>query len=86
MASDWPENPDDKVDEALRPVIEGGGGESEGFELAEQELIEHAEHGDEHGTGKITQDAAGFDTPEEAEAELDEDVYGEADTEDPEDA
>ena len=29
-----------------RAVREGGGGEAEGFELAEEELIEHASHGD----------------------------------------
>jgi hypothetical protein len=33
-------------EEEQRAVIEGGGGEAEGFELAEQELIEHASHGD----------------------------------------
>ena len=32
--------------EERRAVEEGGGGESEGFELAEEELIEHASHGD----------------------------------------
>ena len=32
-------------DEAMRPVYEGGGGEEEGFELAESELIEHASLG-----------------------------------------
>ena len=32
--------------EEQRAVSEGGGGEAEGFELAEQELIEHASHGD----------------------------------------
>jgi hypothetical protein len=31
-----------------RAVREGGGGESEGFEQAEDDLIEHASHGDEH--------------------------------------
>jgi hypothetical protein len=30
--------------EARRPVDEAGGGESEGFELAEQDLIERAEN------------------------------------------
>ena len=34
--------------EERRPVEEAGGGEAEGFELAEQELIDHASHGDEH--------------------------------------
>lgn len=33
------------IDEAMRPVYEAGGGDAEGFELAEQELREHAEHG-----------------------------------------
>jgi hypothetical protein len=33
-------------DPAMDPVEEAGGGESEGFEQAEQELIEAAEHGD----------------------------------------
>jgi hypothetical protein len=38
-------------------VDEAGGGESEGFELSEQELIEHASHGDEHSTARIIYDA-----------------------------
>jgi hypothetical protein len=37
---------DENLDPAERPVIEGGGGEAEGFELAEEELIDHATHGD----------------------------------------
>lgn len=40
--------PDDGVeDPAQRPLAEGGEGEAEGFELAEEELIDNAEHGDE---------------------------------------
>jgi hypothetical protein len=39
---------DDSVDEAERPVSEGGGGEAEGFELSEQELVDEAEHGQRH--------------------------------------
>ena len=40
--------PDDPVDDpAQRPVVEGGGGVAEGFELAEEELIDNAAHGDE---------------------------------------
>jgi hypothetical protein len=39
--------PDDGVDPAQRPLIEGGEGESEGFELAEEELIDNASHGDQ---------------------------------------
>ena len=46
MAREWPETPDDPVDPALAPLIEAGEGESEGFELAEADLIDHAEHGD----------------------------------------
>jgi hypothetical protein len=60
--------------EERRAVEEAGGGESEGFELAEQELIEHASHGDEHTPSRITQDAG----PEEETADS---VYGEADEE-----
>jgi len=32
-------------DPAMAPVHEAGGGEAEGFEMAEEELIEHAEQG-----------------------------------------
>ena len=32
-------------DPAMDPVYEAGGGEQDGFEMAEEELIEHAEHG-----------------------------------------
>jgi hypothetical protein len=77
LAPDWPENPDDEVDPALRPLIEAGEGESEGFELSEDELIENASHGDQHSERVIGRDALGFDEPEEDPA-----VYGEADEED----
>jgi hypothetical protein len=78
MASEWPESPDDPVDPALAPLIESGEGESEGFELAEADLIEHAEHGDEHGTDPIIRDAAGFD---DLDDDFDYDDYAEADEE-----
>lgn len=63
-------------DPALHPVLEaGGGGEAEGFEQAEEQLVEHASHGDQcpahtvlHGQGE----------PEEAS---DEGAAGEADHE-----
>jgi hypothetical protein len=61
--------------EARRAVDEGGGGESEGFELAEQELIEHASHGDGHTPARIMRDAATEDPPR------DDALYGEADAE-----
>jgi hypothetical protein len=42
--------PDDQVeDPAQRPLVEGGEGEAEGFELTERELIENAAHGDQRG-------------------------------------
>jgi hypothetical protein len=59
--------------EERRAVDEAGGGQSEGFELAEQELIEHTSHGDEHNPARIMRDAA--DEPQQRE------VYGEADEE-----
>jgi hypothetical protein len=34
-------------DPAQRAPLEGGGGVAEGFELAEEDLIEHASHGDQ---------------------------------------
>jgi hypothetical protein len=47
----------DEPDEAARPVSEGGGGEAEGFEEAERELIEHATHGDQHAARRAIEDA-----------------------------
>jgi hypothetical protein len=60
--------------ESWRAVEEGGGGEAEGFETAEAELIERAENA--HGPSPIA-DAEG---PDEEAAALDVD-YGEADEE-----
>ncbi|HLH14474.1 MAG TPA: hypothetical protein VKV16_06760 [Solirubrobacteraceae bacterium] len=44
---------DEELEDAQRPVLEAGGGESEGFELAEQDLIEHASHGDQQSAHAI---------------------------------
>lgn len=63
--------------EERRAVEEAGGGESEGFEAAEQELIEHASHGDEHSPLRILRDAE----PIAEEQAPDEERYGEADEE-----
>ena len=60
--------------EERRAVEEAGGGESEGFELSEQELIDHASHGDQHTPARIMRDAADEDA-------LSEPAYGEADSE-----
>ncbi len=62
--------------EANRPLEEAGEGESEGFELAEQQLIEHASHGDQHGTTPIVRHTR--DNADEEE-EPDPEIYGDAD-------
>ena len=56
-------------------VDEAGGGESEGFELAEEELIEHASHGDSHTPTRIMENA-GVEEDEDSGA-----TYGEGDEE-----
>lgn len=43
--------------EPERPLAEAGQGEAEGFEQAEQELIEHASHGDQHAARLAIEDA-----------------------------
>lgn len=48
---------DAEADPAQRPLAEAGQGESEGFEEAERELIEHTSHGDQHAARRIIQDA-----------------------------
>jgi hypothetical protein len=59
--------------EAMRPVEEAGGGEAEGFEEAEEELVEEASHGE--GRWDPESDAL---TPE-IEADLASSEYGEPD-------
>ncbi|WP_320672529.1 hypothetical protein [Patulibacter defluvii] len=62
------------------PLEEAGEGESEGFELAERDLIEHASHGDGHNTQPIIRDAR-----DEAEPDPAADGYGDADEATPDD-
>jgi hypothetical protein len=53
-------------------VIEAGGGEAEGFEGAEEALIEHATHGDQQSAHAIIHDSGRPEregTAEEAEAD-----------------
>jgi hypothetical protein len=64
--------------EANRPLEEAGEGESEGFELAEAQLIDHASHGDLHNTTPIIRDAR---TGEDLSGAPDDELYGEADEE-----
>jgi hypothetical protein len=71
------EVPHDTDDPAEQPLIEGGQGEAEGFELAEKDLEDIAEHGDQHRfPGSV---APPPEEPQQAE-------YGEADEELKEDA
>lgn len=78
MSADLPADPipelAERRREERRAVEEAGGGESEGFELAEQDLIDHASHGDQHSTARIMQDAG----PDEEDSDA---VYGESDEE-----
>jgi hypothetical protein len=68
---------DQELDESERPLVEAGEGEAEGFEVAEQDLIEHAEYQDGEAIPRLDQ----FDgEPEEG----DPGVYGEADEEEKE--
>ena len=63
---------DEVSDEAQRPIVDGGGGEAEGFELAERDLVEHATNLE----GPSPRNEA-F-TPEEEQSDAE---YGEADHE-----
>jgi hypothetical protein len=56
----------DSVNEAQRPLQEAGQGESEGFEQAERELIEHASHGDQHAARRAAADARSTSDDERA--------------------
>jgi hypothetical protein len=53
-------------DEAQRPLQEAGQGESEGFEQAEQALIEHATHGDLHAARRAAQEQSATSEDERA--------------------
>lgn len=79
MAADMPDpllDLDERRRREREAVDEAGGGQSEGFELAERELIEHTSHGDEHAPAKISRDAYAEGEEEPSSAE-----YGEADGE-----
>jgi hypothetical protein len=65
--------PADADDPAMDPVYQAGGGEQEGWEQAEEELIENASHGD--GGGQPERDAFA----PELESDRSGAVYGEAD-------
>ena len=67
---------EDDFSPEMRPVYEGGGGVAEGFEQAEADLVDNAQHGD--GRGDPLSDAF---TPE-AESDRASIAYGEPDEED----
>jgi hypothetical protein len=56
-SSEPPATDIEEHDPAQQPVREAGGGEAEGFEEAERELIEHASHGDQHAARRVIEDA-----------------------------
>jgi hypothetical protein len=64
------DRPEYDTDESRRAPEEAGEGESEGFELAEEDLIEEASHGDE----RRSPEAEDWDEEEDVDS-----VYGEAD-------
>jgi len=66
---------DEGIPEAQRPLVESGEGESEGFELAEELLIEHASHGDDQSAHAILHHQGLSEEPDDRRAD------GEADEE-----
>ncbi len=54
---------DEDLDPAQRPVQEGGGGQSEGFEESEAFLIEHASHGDQQSAHAVLHDRGRSEEP-----------------------
>jgi len=69
--------PPDSDDPALQPLIEAGGGEAEGFELAEKDLEDIASHGNQRNFPSDVVPPA--EEPQQAE-------YGEPDEASKEDA
>lgn len=66
---------DSDHDPAMQAVIEGGGGVSEGFELAEAELVEHAEH----GPARVETEIHVREEVDRESEEIDPATYGDAD-------
>jgi hypothetical protein len=69
---------EDDFDPAMRPVYEAGGGEAEGFEQAEADLVENASHGSGRGdpeadafSGEAESDRSGAEYGEPDEARND---------------
>lgn len=64
------------IDPAQQAIIEAGGGEAEGWELAEEELIRNASHGDDRSDTIALTEAGRM----EQEIVPPTDVYGESDS------
>ena len=60
---------DEDLDPAMRPLIEAGEGESEGFEQTREALIEHASHGDQQSAHTILHDQGLPEEPDDARAD-----------------
>lgn len=76
---------DEDLDPAERPVVEGGEGEAEGFELAEEDLIEHASHGDQQSARVAYHDRGQDEDPlaaEQVDAEADQEYSSEREDDD----
>lgn len=58
---------DEDLDPAERPLVEAGEGEAEGFELAEEELVEHATHGDQQSAHAVLHDQGIDEDPRAAD-------------------
>lgn len=72
-------DPQPDVDPELKPVLEGGGGEAEGFEQAEEALIRQATHDDD-----VPADPSADAFSGEVESDRSTAEYGEGDGVDPE--
>jgi hypothetical protein len=64
---------EDDFSPEMRPVYEAGGGDAEGFEQAESDLVENASHGEGHG------DPLGDAFTAETESDWSGAAYGEPD-------
>lgn len=78
---------DEDLDPSDRAVVEGGGGEAEGFEQAEQALVDHASHADQQSAHAILHDQgrpeqhepqAAADADHERSSELSDDEWRES--------
>lgn len=72
-------------DEARRPVEEAGGGGAEGFEQAEEMLVERASHTDQRSAHAVLHDEirGGRQAPGEANGEADRERSSEREDEEP---